>query len=151
MENNIVICDATLNDMDQILSIERTLEHKIIVSKENLENNINSEMYRVFVAKEDAAVLGYVILALNIDHADLDAIVVKREHRNKHIATKLLEKTIEYCKYIGMNRIMLEVRESNKPAQGLYKKHGFLDIWKRERYYSDNKEAALIYSLDFTR
>ena len=77
--------------------------------------------------------------------------MVKKEHRNKHIATLMLNKTIEYCKYIGMNRIMLEVRESNKAAQNLYKKHGFVDIWKRERYYPDNKEAALIYSLDFTK
>lgn len=150
MENNIVICDATLEDVEQILGIEKTLEHKIL-SKESLENCINSEMYRVFVAKADKEILGYVVIALNIDHADLEAIVVKKEHRNKHIATNLLNKTIEYCKYIGMNRIMLEVRESNKVAQGLYKKHGFVDIWKRERYYMDNKEAALIYSLDFTK
>ena len=150
MENNIIICDAVLDDVEQILNIEKTLEHKIL-SKQSLENSINSEMYRVFVAKNNNEVLGYLILALNIDHADLEAIVVKKEHRNKHIATSLLNKTIEYCKYIGMNRIMLEVRESNDAAQALYKKHGFVDIWKRERYYTDNKEAALIYSLDFTK
>lgn len=150
MENNIIICDASLDDVEQILNIEKTLEHKIL-SKPSLENSINSEMYRVFVAKNNNEVLGYLILALNIDHADLEAIVVKKEHRNKHIATSLLNKTIEYCKYIGMNRIMLEVRESNDAAQALYKKHGFVDIWKRERYYTDNKEAALIYSLDFTK
>lgn len=150
MENNIIICDAVLDDVEQILNIEKTLEHKIL-SKASLENSINSEMYRVFVAKNNNEVLGYLILALNIDHADLEAIVVKKEHRNKHIATSILNKTIEYCKYIGMNRIMLEVRESNNAAQALYKKHGFVDIWKRERYYTDNKEAALIYSLDFTK
>lgn len=150
MENNIIICDASLEDVEQILNIEKTLEHKIL-SKRSLENSINSEMYRVFVAKNNNEVLGYLILALNIDHADLEAIVVKKEHRNKHIATSILNKTIEYCKYIGMNRIMLEVRESNNAAQALYKKHGFVDIWKRERYYADNKEAALIYSLDFTK
>ena len=150
MENNIIICDAVLDDVEQILNIEKTLEHKIL-SKSSLENSINSEMYRVFVAKNNNEVLGYLILALNIDHADLEAIVVKKEHRNKHIATSILNKTIEYCKYIGMNRIMLEVRESNDAAQALYKKHGFVDIWKRERYYTDNKEAALIYSLDFTK
>ena len=150
MENNIIICDAILEDVAQILGIDKTLEHKIL-SKANLESNILSDMYRVFVAKYEDEVLGYIVLALNIDHADLDAIVVKKEHRNKHIATLMLNKTIEYCKYIGMNRIMLEVRESNKAAQNLYKKHGFVDIWKRERYYPDNKEAALIYSLDFTK
>lgn len=150
MENNIIICDAVSDDVEQILNIEKTLEHKIL-SKASLENSINSEMYRVFVAKNNNEVLGYLILALNIDHADLEAIVVKKEHRNKHIATSILNKTIEYCKYIGMNRIMLEVRESNNAAQALYKKHGFVDIWKRERYYTDNKEAALIYSLDFTK
>lgn len=150
MENNIIICDASLDDVEQILNIEKTLEHKIL-SKSSLENSINSEMYRVFVAKNNNEVLGYLILALNIDHADLEAIVVKKEHRNKHIATSILNKTIEYCKYIGMNRIMLEVRESNNAAQALYKKHGFVDIWKRERYYTDNKESALIYSLDFTK
>ena len=39
---------------------------------------------------------------------------------------------------------MLEVRNSNIPAQKLYEKHGFKQITIRKNYY-DNSEDALIY------
>ena len=41
----------------------------------------------------------------------------------------------------------LEVRPSNRPARGLYRKLGFAVIDRRRRYYSDNRENALVMRL----
>ena len=47
----------------------------------------------------------------------------------------------------GMNWMTLEVRRSNKIAQNLYHKVGFIDVGYRKRYY-ENSEDALIMALE---
>ena len=48
----------------------------------------------------------------------------------------------------GANRMTLEVRVSNRPAQELYSRLGFRPAGVRPRYYMDNREDALIMWLD---
>ena len=43
---------------------------------------------------------------------------------------------------------MLEVRASNQIAQALYKNYGFEIVNRRQRYYRDNNEDALLMNLD---
>ena len=47
----------------------------------------------------------------------------------------------------GMNWMTLEVRRSNKAAQSLYHKLGFIDVGYRKRYY-ENSEDALVMALE---
>jgi len=44
--------------------------------------------------------------------------------------------------------VTLEVRASNTPAQNLYIKYSFTVTGRRRGYYSDNKEDAIIMTLD---
>jgi ribosomal-protein-alanine N-acetyltransferase len=39
---------------------------------------------------------------------------------------------------------VLEVRRSNRSAQGLYRKNGFYTVMVRRGYYQDNREDALV-------
>ena len=50
----------------------------------------------------------------------------------------------EEAKKLEIKWFTLEVRASNLPAINLYRKYGFETIGKRERYYQDNNEDALI-------
>ena len=43
-----------------------------------------------------------------------------------------------------MNRGYLEVRAGNEPAKRLYLRHGFVVTGRRERYYADSGEDALV-------
>ena len=43
----------------------------------------------------------------------------------------------------------LEVRVSNKVAQNLYRKFGFVEGSIRKNYYSDNQEDALVMWVNF--
>jgi [ribosomal protein S18]-alanine N-acetyltransferase len=47
--------------------------------------------------------------------------------------------------------ILLEVRESNLPARRLYEKHGFRGVGRRQVYYMDPTEDAILYALRFAR
>jgi ribosomal-protein-alanine N-acetyltransferase len=45
---------------------------------------------------------------------------------------------------LGIQKITLEVRDSNTAARNLYEKLGFVSVGRRKRYYSDNNEDAII-------
>ena len=87
---------------------------------------------------------GFAAVMVNIDTADLLDIAVLPEHRNKGVASALMEFTEGECRMRGVGEIFLEVRESNAPAISLYKKHGYEKISVRKKYYSDPSEDAVI-------
>jgi [ribosomal protein S18]-alanine N-acetyltransferase len=47
----------------------------------------------------------------------------------------------------GGDRILLEVRESNRNARQLYDSFGFSQMGLRKDYYSDPPEHAILYEL----
>jgi len=59
-----------------------------------------------------------------------------------------LRELIEAARAAGVERIFLEVRESNLIAQNLYSSMGFMEAGRRPMYYSDTKEDAIVMSLD---
>jgi len=44
----------------------------------------------------------------------------------------------------GASRILLEVRESNRPARRLYEKHAFREVGRRLKYYNHPLEDAIL-------
>jgi ribosomal-protein-alanine N-acetyltransferase len=42
----------------------------------------------------------------------------------------------------------LAVRASNDAARALYREYGFYEVGERKRYYSDNREDAIIMSTE---
>ena len=53
---------------------------------------------------------------------------------------RLIDEAIER----GAAWMTLEVRESNRAAQQLYRKYGFTTVTMRAGYYSDDNESALV-------
>jgi ribosomal protein S18 acetylase RimI-like enzyme len=47
----------------------------------------------------------------------------------------------------GARSSFLEVRESNLVAQELYRKFGYEETGRRQRYYKDNDEDAILMNL----
>ena len=47
----------------------------------------------------------------------------------------------------GARSVLLEVRAGNEAAQNMYKRFGFEEVGRRERYYKDNNEDAILMTL----
>ena len=104
---------------------------------------INENSYYL-VALIDNKIVGFAGYMLILDEADITNIVVRKDMRNKKIATKLLSellKTLEPMEKI--ETITLEVNENNIPAITLYENFGFDKVGLRKNYY-DNHENAII-------
>jgi ribosomal-protein-alanine N-acetyltransferase len=79
-----------------------------------------------------------------VNEGHITNVAVAPAHRNKHIASALLDAAIAEAEKLEMLGLTLEVRKSNTPALSLYKKFGFKLEGIRKEYYEDNREDALI-------
>ncbi|HVA92594.1 MAG TPA: ribosomal protein S18-alanine N-acetyltransferase [Chloroflexota bacterium] len=91
---------------------------------------------------------GYAGLWLVIDEAHVTTIAVRPEYRGKGLGELLLVALTEIALDINARWLTLEVRVSNSTAQALYRKYGFKPAGVRPKYYSDNREDALIMWTD---
>ena len=92
--------------------------------------------------------IGFLIASIALSEVDIYMIVVDEDYKQGHIAYQLFEHLIEYCRKREVETLYLEVRVSNVPAIGLYKKIGFEEIALRKAYYSKPIEDAIVMQLN---
>ena len=85
----------------------------------------------------------------SFDTADLCNIMVAEAYRRRGLAEQLLHQSFCLCRELGVERVLLEVRESNLPAIRLYEKLHFRQISMRRAYYRNPVENAVIMELEF--
>lgn len=100
--------------------------------KDSIENNTFTNHY---VYKDNEEIIGYINYDIIYERSELIQINVLKEKENNHIGSKLMEYMINDLKNNNAKEITLEVRIDNSKAIGLYKKYGFIEIGKREKYY----------------
>lgn len=139
--DNINISKMNISDISEVKELEKA-QNICILSENAIKNDLNDENYIYLVARKDNEIIGYIATSKVIDTVDILSIVIKEEYKKRGIATKLLQFIFELE---NISKVMLEVRRSNIPAQRLYEKLGFNNIYTRKNYYPDNHEDALIY------
>jgi ribosomal-protein-alanine acetyltransferase len=89
-------------------------------------------------------IAGFIGIWLVLDEAHVVIIGLRESDRRKGVGELLLISAIEEAVENDCRVVTLEVRESNEPAIELYRKYGFHKVGLRRRYYSDNRENAVI-------
>ena len=103
-----------------------------------------SPVSKCFVYEEDEEIVGFILIDLFDDRAEVIDIAVSLLYRNKQIGDKLLKHIIEICKNKGCENITLEVKVNNQPAIKLYKNNGFKILSIRKKYYSNGTLDAYL-------
>jgi ribosomal-protein-alanine N-acetyltransferase len=144
-------------DIPQATEIDREA-FPTMKSPTNFERELGYGVAYYFVACRDGEqdesgggvqeIAGYAGLWLLADEAHIVNIAVRPEYRRRGIGEMLLVALIELSLDISASIITLEVRISNRAAQGLYYKYGFTIRGVRKGYYSDNHEDAVIMTVD---
>ena len=88
---------------------------------------------------------GFVLGRLVADEAEVLNLAVREECRRKGEGRALVEELLLRFAKSGVSRVFLEVRESNRGAIGFYERMGFRQSGRREDYYREPREAALVY------
>lgn len=94
--------------------------------------------------QSEAPVLGYWGVRFRTHDAHLSTIAVHSYWRGKGLGEYLLLTSIRWASRHGAQQMTLEVRASNRIAQYLYVKTGFVRTGVRAGYYSDGEDAWLM-------
>ena len=152
--DNIRIGECEEGDMREILTIERD-SFPSPWSENLFRSEMTNPLARMLVGRVDPLpgkpVAGYVVYWRVADEMHLHNIAVRKDLRRKRVAFLLLREAIRASESEGAQRVTLEVRRSNLPAQNLYEKFGFSVKGVRPGYYSDTGEDALIFWADLNR
>lgn len=95
--------------------------------------------------------LGYGMLSVVAGEAHILNVVVSSTQRGLGLGKKLVKRLIDQARWHRVERVFLEVRESNTVARNLYAGLGFLEIGLRKAYYPGRqvRENAVVMSLQF--
>ena len=125
----------------QITAIE-----KLCFSDPWSENSVASELENRLslwlVALDGDTVAGYVGSQSVLDEADMMNVAVHPDYRRQGIGRDLVLALADALKEKGIRGLMLEVRQSNAPANALYEQLGFCQVGLRPNYYRNPKENA---------
>jgi ribosomal-protein-alanine N-acetyltransferase len=108
----------------------------------------NERAVYIVIRDESGTMVGYGGMWLVCDEAHVTNIAVRSDRRRQGAGTAVMIGLMGLARSKGANRMTLEVRVSNRPAQELYGRLGFRPAGVRPRYYMDNREDALIMWLD---
>ncbi len=116
------------------------------------ENSFRSELFGrnsiTRVAEQNSTLAGYVCVRHVTDECHLLNLTVRLGLRNKGIARKLLDDSVQRLKAMKCRHLYLEVRSSNHAAQRLYEEYGFKPIGTRKKYYVRPVEDAMVMVLE---
>ena len=102
---------------------------------------------RCWVAELDGCVVGMLVLWMIVEEAHIASLATHPDLRRQGIAKKLLVTALDHAYTEGARTAFLEVRAGNEAARKMYQKFGFEEVGRRERYYKDNNEDAILMTL----
>lgn len=100
------------------------------------------------VARRDRELVGYAGLMFVVGDAHVTNIATAPMHQRTGVATRLLADLSWAAIARGCAAMTLEVRDSNRGAQELYRRFGFAPVGVRQRYYENTEDAIVMWCHD---
>jgi len=131
-------------DAARIADILHEAPEAVIWPEASVREVLTWEAALALVADSNGTVIAFLIGRQAADEAEILNLAVARLFRRKGEGGALLMAALEQLRMHGVKRVFLEVRESNTPGIAFYKKHGFCEAGRRENYYRDPQETAIV-------
>ena len=130
-------------DVPQVAALER-LCFSDPWSEASISSELENPISLWLVAEADGVVQGYIGSQFVSPDCDIMNLAVAPDARRQQLGRTLLQSLIDELHRYGMERLFLEVRASNAPAQALYASFDFEQVGLRKKYYVNPTEDALI-------
>lgn len=94
------------------------------------------------------ALLGFAVCMITLDEAELLLIAIAPHLQRQKLGSQLIQSVLLELRGQGVQKLFLEVRESNRAACEFYLRHQFEQAGRRKGYYPahDGREDALLYT-----
>jgi ribosomal-protein-alanine N-acetyltransferase len=141
----ISIEEATINDLNEILVINDTQEHRW--DKMKFIEIFNYELPFWVLKNKDKSILGYIICAIFLDEIRIMNLCVKQAYQRLGYGEQLIRHALTSTGDVSWS--ILNVRVKNYKAVNLYLKVGYKILCCRENYYCDfDNESSYLMQLD---
>jgi len=141
----IAIFPMTPSDLDEVLEVER-LSFLTPWSRHAFASELMQTYTVYLVARFGAKVVGFGGMHVMWEDSHVTNVAVHPLFRGRGLGERLMNELITRAQARGANRMTLEVRDSNRTAQNLYRKLGFTTEpgAVRKGYYADTGEDAIV-------
>ncbi len=131
------------NDLEKVTDIEKEV-FSDPWSLNAFKTDLNNDMALPLVAEFENTIVGYTNLYIVAGEVQIGNFAVAPGYRKRGVAKLLMDEILKTAAENKCASVFLEVRESNTPAQSLYKSYGFQQIGQRKDYYSSPRESAIV-------
>ena len=130
-------------DMSEVLRTEET-SFEFPWSEDDFIRCLRQRNCIGMVAEHDDTIVGFMIYELHKTRLHVLNFCVNPEFRHRGAGAQMINKLIGKLSYQRRTRIMLEVRETNLPAQLFFRSTGFRAISVLRDFYEDTIEDAYL-------
>ena len=117
------------------------------VKTEVIEHEADDNVPSGKQSKATSNLLGFLVARQQGSEWELENIVVAVAVRRHDLGAQLLRDLISRMRDSGAREVFLEVRESNQAARAFYQKWGFEENGRRQGYYNNPREDAILCHL----
>ena len=130
-----------INKKDIDLCYELDLNTISLWSKEQWANEFKKDDTKVFGLLIKNLVIGICVFQVVLDEAQINYFVVNKKFRKKGFGSYLMIYLIKKCEKLNLNKLLLEVSQSNVTAERFYSRFDFSTVGIRKNYYKDGSHA----------
>jgi len=135
-------------DMPEVLAIENQ-SFEFPWCEDDFLRSLRQRNCIGMVAECDERIVGFMIYELHKNRLHILNFAVRAEFRRRGVGSQMIRKLIGKLSQQRRNKILLEVRETNLPAQLFFRSSGFRAISLLREFYEDTPEDA--YLMQFTQ
>ena len=132
-----------INEKDIDLCYELDSNTISLWSKKQWAQEFKKEGTKIFGLLIRKLVIGICVFQVVLDEAQINYFVVDQKYRERGFGSYLMSYLIKQCKKLNLNKLLLEVSESNVIAEGFYNRFDFTTVGIRKNYYKDGSNAIL--------
>jgi len=146
----VLVRAAIPADLPDLLALDRATPAAAHWSEAEYQRLFTEDTGHITLVIEEDYVQGFVVGRDLGPEWEIENIAVAEAVRRRGLGERLVRELLSLAGGRGAQGVFLEVRESNGPARALYSKMGFVETGRRESYYTNPEEDALLYKKNVT-
>ena len=138
-----MISIKNINEKDIDLCYELDSNTISLWSKKQWYNELKKDDINVIGLLLSNLVIGICVFHVILDEAQINFFVVDTKYRRKGFGSYLMNYVIKQCENLKINKLSLEVSQTNVTAEKFYSRFDFFTVGIRRKYYKDGSDALL--------
>ena len=142
--SSLIILPMQPEDLPEILTLEAAALSAW--NRDQLAAELEQPTGFQFVVRRKGTdrIIAFLCGRVMADEAEILKLSVAQSERRKGVGRQLLDFVVKFYSEKGVKNCFLELRASNTAARNLYEKEGFSIIGKRNNYYMEPAEDAIL-------